>query len=88
MNAPEDFLVYEAAVGMAVPIRQCTAEQLARHLKIVQGLHTQYAKDIAKKTRDRELLQMVDDYCGVGQVCSALAFEMDRRARSLLIVPK
>jgi hypothetical protein len=76
-STQEAFVAYETSTGKSFPIRECTDEQLEKHL---QEARKQAAEIM------QEALRLIGVSGNASKAAAIIAYEIDRRARTLSVV--
>lgn len=69
--------MHETDTGRSFPIREATDEQLAKHLAAANQQHGQLVQ---------KALKMIGEATNAAKAAACIAYEIDRRARTIAIV--
>lgn len=71
----EGFVVFEPATGKRLPIRECTDEQLVRHLALANEAHMALTKQV---------MMTMGNAVNAGKASAIIAYEIERRSKILI----
>jgi hypothetical protein len=74
---PEGFVIHELETRQSFPVREATDAQLAKHLIAANQQHEQFT---------HQAMQLIGMAVNAAKASAVIAYEIDRRARTIAVV--